>query len=168
WIDALAMLDPSRGSELAPFCVGQLLDGLDGLSISFDRWLLRQRSRFSEKTKTSREFQTAAAGKDPVPLRTEAYARHSLPGRNRLRVAVLPFEGRSAGKGAQRGDDLAFSLSHDIATALARFRWFDVITPTSFICRPLVSFTSDHLLQRKQLDYVIDGGVSRNGRLIRI
>jgi TolB-like protein len=173
WIDAVAMLDPSsRGSELARFCTGQLLEGLDGLSVSFDRWLLRERTRFTEITKGSRESPTAVApsyDKDYAPPRTEPYARHSLPpGRNRLRVAVLPFEGRDAGKSAARGGDLAFSLSHDIATALARFRWFDVITPTSFMCRPLVSFTSDHLLQPKQLDYVIDGVVSRSGRLIRV
>jgi len=156
WIDAVAMLDlSSRGNELAQFCTGQLLEGLDGLSVSFDRWLLRERARFTETT-------------NYAPSRTEAPARHSSPGRNRLRVAVLPFEGTDAGKSAERGGDLAFSLSHDIATALARFRWFDVITPTSFICRPFVSFTSDHLLQRKQLDYVIDGVVSRSGRLIRI
>src|SRR5262249_36741093 len=51
WIDALAMLDPSRGSELARFCIGELLDGLDGLSAPFDRWLLQVRTRFSDKTK---------------------------------------------------------------------------------------------------------------------
>jgi TolB-like protein len=172
WIDAVAMLDPSsRGSELARFCTGQLLEGLDGLGVSFDRWLLRERTRFTEITKGSRESPTTVPlsyDKDYVPPRNETYARHSLPGRNRLRVAVLPFEGRGTGKGSERGDDLAFSLSHDIATALARFRWFDVITPTSFMSRPLVSFSSDHLLQRKQLDYVIDGVVSRSGRLIRI
>jgi TolB-like protein len=169
WIDAVAMLDPSaRGSELARFCTGQLLEGLDGLSASFDRWLLRARTRFAEKTKDSRDSITGLAPSYDVQPRTEAYARHSLPGRNRLRVAVLPFEGTELGKSAGRGGDLALSLSHDIAAALARFRWFDVITPTSFICRPRVSFTSDYLLQRKQLDFVVDGTVTRSGRLIRI
>jgi len=162
WIDALAILDPSsRGSELARFCSGELLEGLDGVSVSFDQWLLRERVRFSEKTKGSREALTVI---EP----SQTYAHHSLLGRGRLRVAVLPFEGREAGKSARRGGDLAFSLSHDIAAALARFRWFDVITPNSFVYRPLVSFTSDHLLQSKQLDYAIDGVVSRSGRLIRI
>jgi TolB-like protein/cytochrome c-type biogenesis protein CcmH/NrfG len=171
WIDAVAMLDPaSRGSELGRFCTGQLLEGLDGLSVSFDRWLLRERTRFSEITKGSHEPSSAVAPfyKDSVPPRTEVHTHHSLPGRNRLRIAVLPFEGRDVGKSAERGNDFAFSLSHDIAAALARFRWFDVITPASFICRPLVSFTSDHLLQRKQLDYVVDGAVTRVGRLFRI
>lgn len=169
WIDAVAMLDPSsRGSELARFCTGNLLEGLDGLSVSFDRWLLRERIRFSEKTKGAGESHGESYDNDYVPPHSQAHAHHSLPGRNRLRVAVLPFEGRGAGKSVEREDDLAFSLSHDIAMALARFRWFDVITPTSFMCKPFVSFTSDHLLQRKQLDYVVDGVVSRSGRLIRI
>jgi TolB-like protein len=171
WIDAVAMQEPSRGSELARLCTGQLLEGLDGLSVSFDRWLLRERTRFTEITKGSHESPITVPpshNKELVPARIETYAHQPLPGRNRLRVAVLPFEGRGAGKGLEKGDDLAFSLSHDIATALARFRWFDVITPTSFMSIPLVSFSSDHLLQRKQLDYVIDGVVSRSGRLIRI
>ena len=154
WIDAVAMLDPSsRGSELARLCTGQLLEGLDGLSVSFDQWLLRVRTRFSEKT-----------GYVPPP-RTEAYARHSLPGRNRLRVAVLPFEERR--KGRHAGEDLGFSLSRDIADALARFRWFDVVTSISLIARPLVNFTSMDFLQRN-LDYAVDGVVTRRGRLIEV
>jgi TolB-like protein len=157
WIDAVAMLDPSsRGSELARFCTGQLLEGLDGLSVSFDHWLLRMRTRLSEKTKGY------------VPSHTETYARHRLPGRNRLRVAVLPFEERGEGKRAERAEDLAFSLSRDIAAALARFRWFDVVTSISLIARPLVNFTSTDFLQRNQLDYAVDGVVTRRGRLIEV
>jgi hypothetical protein len=89
WIDAVAMLDPSsRGSEIARFCAGQLLEGLDGLSVSYDHWLLGMRTRFSEKT-------------GYLPPRTQSYARHSLPARNRLRVAVLPFEERGKGERAE-------------------------------------------------------------------
>jgi TolB-like protein len=154
WIDAVAMLDPSsRGNELARFCTGQLLEGLDGLSVSFDHWLLRVRTRFNEKT-------------GYVPPRTETYAHSSLPARNRLRVAVLPFEER--GKEKHAGEDLGFSLSRDIADALARFRWFDVVTSISLIARPLVNFTSIDFLQRNQLDYAVDGVVTRRGRLIKV
>src|SRR5262249_7748132 len=156
WIDAVAMMDPaSRGSELARYCTGQLLEGLDGLSVSFDRWLLQIRTSFSEQTKAY------------LPPRTEP-SRRSLPGRNRLRVAVLPFEERHEQKRAERGEGLVFSLSHDIAAALARFRWFDVITPVSFMYGPLVHFTSEDFLQRNELDYVVDGVVSRRGRFIHI
>jgi len=157
WIDAIAMRDASsRGSELAQFCTGQLLEGLDGLSVSFDRWLLERRERFSEKTKGS------------LPPRIESQARHSVPGRNRLRLAVLPFEQRGEVKHAERGEDLGFSLSRDIAAALARFRWFDVVTSISLIARPLVNSTSTDFLQREQLDYAVDGAVTRRGRLIEI
>jgi TolB-like protein len=68
---------------------------------------------------------------------------------------VLPFEGR----GDKKGQDLAFSLSHNIAAALARFRWFDVVAPFSF---------SEDLLQRKDMDYAVEGVVSRQGRLIEV
>ena len=44
WIDAAALLESSSPdsvrSDLALFCTGKLLEGLDGVSPSFDRWLL--------------------------------------------------------------------------------------------------------------------------------
>lgn len=103
-----------------------------------------------------------------MPARPRIYARQPLPGRNRLRVAVPPFEGKSAKNGTNRTEDLAFSLSRDIAASLARFRWFDVITPISFMCGPLMHFTSEDFLQRNQLDYVVDGVVSRHGNLVQV
>jgi DNA-binding SARP family transcriptional activator/Flp pilus assembly protein TadD len=69
----------------------------------------------------------------------------STPGR--LRVGVLPFQAHSP-----QAESLAFSLSQDIASGLARFRWFDVIAPVSFPRRP----TGGNLL-RKQWDYIVDG-----------
>jgi TolB-like protein len=158
WIDAVAMLDDpsSPGSELARFCPGQLLEGLDGLSVSFDQWLVRERTRFGEKTKGY------------LPPQTENYARQSLPGRNRLRVAVLPFEELGDGKCPERDEDFGFSLSRDIAAALARFRWFDVVTSISLIARPLVNFTSEDFLQRNELDYAVDGLIIRHEESMEI
>jgi TolB-like protein/tetratricopeptide (TPR) repeat protein len=157
WIDAVAMLElSSRGTELAQFCTGQLLEGLDGLSVSFDQWLLRVRTSFSEKTK----------GYEPAG--PAAYPRRTLPARNRLRVAVLSFEEQGKEIQAEAGEDLGFSLSRDIAGALARFRWFDVVTSISCIARPLVNFTSEDFLQRSQFDYAVDGAVIRHGRSIEL
>src|ERR1700730_2920620 len=55
WIDAAALLESSSPdavrSDLALFCTGKLLEGLDGISPSFDRWLLRERNRLSWKTR---------------------------------------------------------------------------------------------------------------------
>jgi TolB-like protein/cytochrome c-type biogenesis protein CcmH/NrfG len=177
WIDAVALLESpdSVRSDLAPFCTGKLLEGLDGVSASFDRWLAAERDRFKWKTRGLLRPQTARGSSDikhyvspRSPPHTEDYAHQPLPGRNRLRVAVLPFQGSGEGKGAERADDLALSLSHDIATGLARFRWFDVVAPISFIYKPLVNYTGEDLLRRKELDYAVDGVVSRQGQLIQI
>jgi TolB-like protein/Flp pilus assembly protein TadD len=179
WIDAAALLESSSPdsvrSDLALFCTGKLFEGLDDVSPSFDRWLARERDSFKWKTRGLLKPQPLRGSLDDgkyvrprVLPRTEAYAHQPLPGRNRLRVAVLPFQGKGEGKGAERGESLAFSLSHDIAAGLARFRWFDVVAPVSFIYRPLGNYAGEHLLQRKELDYAVDGTVSRHGRLIEI
>jgi TolB-like protein len=179
WIDAAALLESSSPdtvrSDLALFCTGKLLEGLDAVSPSFDRWLARERSRFSWETRGLLRLQTARASSPDkhyvppaLPPHAELNAHQPLPARNRLRVAVLPFEGNGQGKSAERGEDLASSLSHDIAAALARFRWFDVVAPISFISRPLVNFTSEDFLQRRDLDYAVDGRVARHGRFIDV
>jgi TolB-like protein len=179
WIDAAALVESSSPvamrSDLALLCSGKLLEGLDGVSASFDRWLAQERDRFEWETRGLPKLQSRPAlsnGKTYVPLRlpprNEIHDHQPLPGRNRLRVAVLPFQGKGEGKAAERGEDLAFSLSHDIAAGLARFRWFDVVAPLSFIHSPLANYTGEGLLQRKELDYAVDGLVSRQGRLIQI
>ena len=179
WIDAVALSESSSPAatrnDLALFCTGKLLEGLDGVSASFDRWLMQERGRFCWNTPGLFEPQPAPSPSDDdhyvpprSPPRPRPYAVRQLPGRNRLRVAVLPFEGKGEGKGAERGADLAFSLSHDIAAALARFRWFDVVAPIAFGLGPLLNFTGEALFQQKELDYVVDGFVRRHGRFIRV
>jgi DNA-binding SARP family transcriptional activator/Tfp pilus assembly protein PilF len=78
---------------------------------------------------------------------------------NRLRVGVLPFLAMRS----SREEGVAFSLSQEIAAALARFRWFDVIAPVSLSRKPGDSVVTDDLLKRKQLDYVLDGAISVGG-----
>jgi TolB-like protein len=179
WIDALALLETSAPdsvrSDLAAFCSGKLLEGLDGISVSFDRWLARERDRFKWNTRGLLALQAEPALPNErnhevgrSPLRSEIAANQPLPGRNRLRVAVLPFIGKGEGKGAERAADLAFSLSHDIAAGLARFRWFDVVAHISAISRPLANFATEDFLQRGDVDYALEGSVSRHGALIQI
>src|SRR6202008_8298 len=54
WIDAAALHESSAPdtvrSDLALLCTGKLLEGLDDVSPSFDRWLARERERFRWKT----------------------------------------------------------------------------------------------------------------------
>ena len=64
----------------------------------------------------------------PAPPRKRRQGKIApAPSRNRLRVGVLPFlAARSS-----RDEGVALSLSQEIAAALARFRWFDVIAPVA-------------------------------------
>src|SRR5712671_5356765 len=65
WIDALAVLGPSaensHRSDLATLCSGELLEGLDNLSISFDQWLIGERSRFTERLRALLEAELKQA-----------------------------------------------------------------------------------------------------------
>src|SRR5262249_24121081 len=81
-----------------------------------------------------------------------------MPARHRLRVGVLPFDANES----KNERDLAFSLSHEIAAALARFRWFDVITPVSMRHRPVATLLSEDALRQQHLYYAIDGIIKRH------
>jgi adenylate cyclase len=54
-----------------------------------------------------------------------------------------------------------------MAAALSRFRWFDVIAPISLSRRSQLPI-AEGMLKRKQLDYVIDGALSGNGKQFQI
>jgi DNA-binding SARP family transcriptional activator/TolB-like protein len=254
WIDALAVLGPSaehlHRSDLASLCSGELLEGLDNLSPSFDQWMIGERSRFTERLRslleadlkqahrTNRDaseradiarrlirFDPSHEGAARILMRALAdmgeraqalreYARlrevlkrtldvepsretHALyeviamvgreerereredpyvaprqkkpkalppaPARTRLRVGVLPFLATRS----IEDDSLAFSLSQEIAAALARFRWFDVIAPVTLMRRPSAS-TNDDMLRSSDLDYVVDGALAGTGNSYQI
>src|SRR4051794_19547255 len=80
--------------------------------------------------------------------------------RSRLRVGVLPL----LAKQAPQDEGLAFSLGQEIAAALARFRWFDVVAPVSLVQRPSTGLVSEEILRRRELDYVVDGALSADGQ----
>jgi len=98
----------------------------------------------------------------PPPRKSEN--SHSSASQHRLRVGVLPF----LVTGSSREEGLAVSLGQEIAAALARFRWFDVIAPVSLMRSPSITFASEALLQRRKLDYVVDGTLTGNGRTFKI
>jgi DNA-binding SARP family transcriptional activator len=255
WIDALAVLGPSaehlHRSDLATLCSGELLEGLDNLSVSFDQWLIGERSRFTERLRslleadlkqahrTNRDateradiarrlirFDPSHEGASRILMRALAdmgeraqalreYTRlrevlkrtldvepsretHALyeviamvgreerekdrgqeyaaprqrkqkaaapaPVRTRLRVGVLPFLATRS----VEDDSLAFSLSQEIAAALARFRWFDVIAPVTLMRGPTGAAANDDVLRSSDLDYVVDGALSGSGQVYQI
>ena len=79
----------------------------------------------------------------------------------RLRVGVLPFHSG----GSSEAGTLALSLSQEIAAALARFRWFDVIAPLS-LSNGHAASAGEVALRRKQWHYIVEGSLTDlNGRL---
>lgn len=87
----------------------------------------------------------------------EAPAPQASPHAARLRVGVLPLKTG----GGEAVESLAFSLSQEIAAALARFRWFDVIALASPI-------GGGNDLSGKALNYVVEGDLSGDGEKYRI
>ncbi len=89
---------------------------------------------------------------------SQALRTEDLPG-SWLRIVVMPFI--TAGPGVE--DALAFGLSQDVASALARFGRFDVIAPDAI--EPQIR-AFDLVRQDRGLDYAVDGALTAvNGRL---
>jgi len=95
-----------------------------------------------------------------LDLDSTANIHRLSPTRRRLRLGVLPF--REIDCKTQKG--LGLSLSHEIAAGLARFRWFDVISPTAL--RRGRSTEEQH--EYAKLDYVVDGTISGSGKQLQI
>jgi DNA-binding SARP family transcriptional activator/TolB-like protein len=235
WIDALAVLalDPSALApptvDLNALCRGELLAGLDGTSVSFDQWLLGERTRVTERLQSllERETEQAESKSDahrrlrraaakmreraraprgytrrreawqkvleaeprsrawspaesgsargdgesrdghltaPMTLPQQRSMQSIAHSRDRLRVGVLPFLANSS----KNEENLALSLSQEIAAALARFRWFDVIAPMSLRPSESIRFLDERQLRSMDLGYVVDGSISSNSKYIRI
>lgn len=113
---------------------------------------------------SGRDDKDEPAPPPPAPRKRSAKAKAPEPNRNRLRVGVLPF----LATGALGDESLALSLSQEIGAALARFRWFDVISPMALMHRPPVALVSEESLRPNELDYVIDGALSGGGEKYQI
>jgi DNA-binding SARP family transcriptional activator/Tfp pilus assembly protein PilF len=103
---------------------------------------------FAEEEWPDKALTAPAARKD-----TSAKADPAAPKRSNRRVGVMPFI-------PVRSDlNLGFAIAQEVAAALGRCRWFDVVAPNSLMRTRAPTFVSDVELRRKDLDYVIDGSV---------
>jgi len=127
----------------------------------------------STKTRAVYDAVRSFTGKGPraeeinEPIRLQqrpTETRAVLPGRNRLRIGVLPFLGDRSSK----EENLAFSLSQEIAAELARFRWFDVIAPVSLMCKPGTDAFSGFQLTLNEMDYLVEGSLSGNRHSFKV
>ncbi|WP_161495041.1 BTAD domain-containing putative transcriptional regulator [Caulobacter sp. BP25] len=87
----------------------------------------------------------------------------ALPG-GRLRVGILPFVATAP----LLDSTLCWSLSLDMAAALARFRWFDVITPMGIATLGVDQTGQARALDTLAVDYAIQGTLTPIGDGIRV
>jgi DNA-binding SARP family transcriptional activator/Tfp pilus assembly protein PilF len=76
----------------------------------------------------------------------------SAPTASRLRIGVIPFQAT-----AEENAQLAFSLSQEIASALARFRWFDVVA--ALTPQPQMAQWDEAFLRAKGWHYAVEGNL---------
>jgi DNA-binding SARP family transcriptional activator len=110
------------------------------------------------------ERESAVAAAPAAPKQKKQKAAAPAPNRSRLRVGVLPF----LASASHRDESLALSLSQEIAAALARFRWFDVIAPIALKRRDNTASLSDDVLRPNELDFVLDGALTSHGERYQI
>ncbi len=76
----------------------------------------------------------------------------SSPTASRLRIGVIPFQAAGTDNA-----QLAFSLSQEIASALARFRWFDVVA--ALTPQPQMMQWDEAFLRAKSWNYAVEGSL---------
>ena len=76
----------------------------------------------------------------------------SAPTASRLRIGVIPFQATT-----EDNAQLAFSLSQEIASALARFRWFDVVA--ALTPQPQLAPCDEAFLRAKGWHYAVEGNL---------
>lgn len=138
-------------------CRAALNTSLDVEPSAETRSLYQALRTFSGRDKE--DTSVTAEGSRPA----EKKLRIRSPTDGRLRVGVIPLRG----DGSPRSESLAFSLSQEIAAALARFRWFDVITPMT-VTGTATAAASRHLLRGKRLHYVVVGELSGDEKKFQI
>ena len=116
----------------------------------------------SIRSQTGRRDTEVGTGAGSTSARPKLVGR--APARTRLRVGVLSFQA----PGAPIDRNLAASLSQEIAAALARFRWFDVIAPNVSASSSGAVARGRAALRQKDLDYVVDGNLRKSGDNLQI
>ena len=88
------------------------------------------------------------------PIRAEPRPIAAAPAQiaSRLRIGVIPFQVTG-----EENTQLAFSLSQEIASALARFRWFDVVS--ALTPQPQLAQWDEAFLRAKGWHYAVEGNL---------
>jgi DNA-binding SARP family transcriptional activator/tetratricopeptide (TPR) repeat protein len=253
WVDAVTVLKSTRFVHDDAYCdlsvglEGELLEGLDGVSVAFDGWLRQQRSRLKaemqrwlaekldsverttgdpvqitalarglvlldpedDRASIALTYALTETGQYALALREyersrslwrpgtfekfghEATALHEtiltcaaieerVTGETirsahrkrgpagpmpllkcyRTRIGILPFlAGGSSGE-----SQIALSACNDIAAAMERFGWFEIIRPDTMVRDPGTSSAVGDRREHGELDYIVDGSVSHNGK----
>jgi DNA-binding SARP family transcriptional activator/TolB-like protein len=130
----------------------------------FERCRLAMRNRLEVEPAAETRALYERLRSAPTPTRIElgngpqahheprAGAGVSAPAPSRLRIGVIPFQATIA-ENAQ----LAFSLSQEIASALARFRWFDVVA--ALTPQPQQAQWDEAFLRAKGWHYAVEGNL---------
>lgn len=97
----------------------------------------------------------------PAHHESRASIAVSAPPASRLRIGVIPFQSTT-----EDNAQLAFSLSQEIASALARFRWFDVVA--ALTPQPQTAQWDEAFLRAKGWHYAVEGNLIRGAEKISI
>jgi DNA-binding SARP family transcriptional activator/TolB-like protein/Tfp pilus assembly protein PilF len=102
------------------------------------------------RSATARQSEPALGSPSHISPRPSAVA--SAPAASRLRIGVIPFQVTG-----EENTQLAFSLSQEIASALARFRWFDVVS--ALTPQPQLAQWDEAFLRAKGWHYAVEGNL---------
>ncbi|MCA3270379.1 MAG: hypothetical protein ING12_00155 [Roseomonas sp.] len=97
----------------------------------------------------------------PTHHESRASIAVSAPTASRLRIGVIPFQSTT-----EDNAQLAFSLSQEIASALARFRWFDVVA--ALTPQPQTAQWDEATLRSKGWHYAVEGNLISGAEKISI
>ncbi|MCX7384105.1 MAG: BTAD domain-containing putative transcriptional regulator [Alphaproteobacteria bacterium] len=111
----------------------------------------------------SAETQALLSTQHTPPAPRQAAARASRPDRG-VRLGVRPFRSLDGPANAP----LSLGLAEEITTALARFRWFFLISNPSHAGISTVHGADDQNWREIGLDFLLDGTIQRSGDHVRI